>query len=71
MPEEWRKQAKAVIGDCMDDIDRGSLSSWLCETYFSSERKAEFTKEDIQRLGDLLTVLPAQGSNVSSGHLEA
>lgn len=55
MPEEWRKQAKVVVADCKDDIDGCSLSSWLCETYFSSERKADFTKEDIQRLGDLLT----------------
>lgn len=55
VPEQWRKQAKAIVGDCRDDIEGGSLSSWLCETYFSSERKAEFAQEDIKRLGDLLT----------------
>ncbi len=55
VPEEWRKQAKVVVGDCKDDIDGGSLSSWLCETYFSSERQAELAEEDIKQLGDLLT----------------
>ncbi|KAL2438433.1 hypothetical protein ABEF95_010456 [Exophiala dermatitidis] len=55
VPEEWRKQAKVVVADCKDDIDGGSLSSWLCETYFGSETKAEFAKGDIKRLGDLLT----------------
>lgn len=55
VPEEWRKQAKVVVGDCSDDIDGGSLSSWLSETYFSAERKVEFSEEDIKRLGDLLT----------------
>ena len=54
VPEEWRKQAKVVVGDCRDDIDGGSLSNWLRETYFSGERKAEFSEEDIKRLGDLL-----------------
>ena len=55
VPEEWRKQAKVVVGDCRDDIDGGSLSSWLCQTYFGGERRAEFAEEDIKRLGDLLT----------------
>ena len=55
VPEEWGKQAKVVVGDCRDDIDGGPLSSWLCETYFSGGRKAEFSEEDIERLADLLT----------------
>jgi serine/threonine protein kinase len=57
VPEEWRKQANVVVGDCKDDIDGTSLLSWLCETYFSSERGAEFAEEDVKRLRDLLTKL--------------
>jgi hypothetical protein len=38
-----------------DNIDGGSLSSWLYETYYNVERKAEFTKEDLRQLGDLLS----------------
>ena len=43
------------MGECRDDIDGGSLSSWLFETYFGRESKAEFAKDDIKRLVDLLT----------------
>lgn len=55
VPQEWRKQADAIVGDCKDEIDEGSLTNWLCETYFYGERKADFAEEDIKRLGDLLT----------------
>jgi len=49
------KQAEVVVGDCKDEIDGGTLSSWLCESYFNGERKVEFSEVDIQYLGDLLT----------------
>jgi serine/threonine protein kinase len=55
VPEEWRNQAEVVVGGCGDDIDGGSLSSWLYETYYNVERKPEFTKEDLRQLGDLLS----------------
>ncbi|EXJ92456.1 CMGC protein kinase [Capronia epimyces CBS 606.96] len=54
VPEKWRMQAKEVVGDCQNDIDGGSLTSWLCEVDFGSGRKPEFSKEDIERLADLL-----------------
>ncbi|KAK5936610.1 hypothetical protein PMZ80_011138 [Knufia obscura] len=55
VPKEWIQQAEVVVGDCKDEVDGGTLSSWLRETYFNGERKVEFSGEDIQYLGDLLT----------------
>ena len=55
VPTEWVQQAKVVMGDCKDEIDGGTLSSWLCETYFNGERKVEFSEGNILSLGDLLT----------------
>ncbi|RVX68266.1 hypothetical protein B0A52_07269 [Exophiala mesophila] len=55
VPEDWRKQAKELVGDLRADLYQGSLSSCLYEIYFSAETKAEFTEEDIELLGDLLT----------------
>ena len=55
VPEEWRRQADAIVGDCKDEIDEGSLTNWLYEIYFNGERRADFAEEDIKRLGDLLS----------------
>ncbi|KIW79310.1 hypothetical protein Z517_05922 [Fonsecaea pedrosoi CBS 271.37] len=59
VPEQWRSQAQVVVGECRDEIEGGSLSSWLGEVYFGNrstpERKAEFTQDDIKRLADLLS----------------
>lgn len=55
VPEKWRAEANTIIGNCKDDIDGGSLTDWLCEVYFNSERRLDFTEENIRRLGDLLT----------------
>ena len=55
VPEEWSKQAKVVVGDCDDEIDGGSLSDWLHEIYFNGMGKVEFSEDNIEQLGDLLT----------------
>lgn len=59
VPEEWQNRAKVVVGNCDDKMNEDSLSQWLCHLYFNGvtkgNREAEFSKEDIERLGDLLT----------------
>ena len=57
VPREWSKRADAIVGDCTDEIDGGSLANWLCEMYFKGGRRVDvdFAEVDIERLGDLLT----------------
>lgn len=63
VPEEWRNRAKVVVGDSKADFDKRSISAQLHAYYFGSEEtsycvqkgKPEFSTEDLELMGDLLS----------------
>lgn len=40
--------------DSLDDGDNYTLQEWLEEVYFDNNKKAEFTREDIAKVGKLI-----------------
>ncbi|KAH5624053.1 hypothetical protein HBI51_239530 [Parastagonospora nodorum] len=54
LPERWREKWRVMDTDPPDEEPGICLQDWLEEMYFDGERKEEFSREDIVRVGALI-----------------
>lgn len=58
LPSRWQAKWQAMQGTPTQPDDDGmKLHSWLEEVYFDSNKKPEFTKNDIKRAAELIARL--------------
>lgn len=55
MPDLWLKKWQEMNGTKSSDDQPRTLQEWLEEVYFDADRDAEFTKQDIIRVGHLVS----------------
>lgn len=55
MPDLWLKKWREMNKTKSSDDQPCTLQKWLEEVYFDPDRKAEFTKQDIIRVGYLVS----------------
>ncbi|KAI9679435.1 MAG: hypothetical protein M1817_005457 [Caeruleum heppii] len=54
LPERWQPKWKAMDKESPGEESGHTLQEWLEEMYFDGERKAELTREDMLKLGQLI-----------------
>jgi serine/threonine-protein kinase SRPK3 len=58
LPERWRPQwqkMQTALEILPEDYTSYTLQEWLNETYFSVDKKADFTRESMLKFGELVT----------------
>ena len=55
LPERWQPIWCAMDGASPGESSGDTLQGWLEETYFDGERKEDLTREDIVKVGELVS----------------
>jgi serine/threonine-protein kinase SRPK3 len=54
LPERWREKWRVMNTDPPDEEPGICLQDWLKEMYFDGERKEEYSREEIVRVGKII-----------------
>ncbi|KAH8194093.1 hypothetical protein TruAng_011743 [Truncatella angustata] len=54
LPSRWQMKWQAMQGNLLCDDHSYTLQEWLEEVYFDNNKQAEFTREDIAKVGKLI-----------------
>jgi serine/threonine protein kinase len=57
LPERWHEKYRAIVGEWTGERSVNGLQKWLEEIYFDSGKRQYFTRQDIVKVGKIVSSL--------------